>query len=136
MVKNFHFSISAKSVLGSTQPPIQCVPWALSAGIKRPERKADHSPPTSVEAKNGGSIQPLSHTSSWRRDYLIRHRDNLPLPRRKYPSIYKYFSFVCVWGGEYGGVLDRRHRSSRRNYSVHFLSLSLSLYYGLGADSS
>jgi len=37
------FSIS-KLTLGSTQPPIQWVPGALSPGIKQPVCEADHSP--------------------------------------------------------------------------------------------
>jgi hypothetical protein len=37
--------------LGSTQPPIQWVPGALSLGIMRPGREADHSPPSSAEVK-------------------------------------------------------------------------------------
>jgi hypothetical protein len=37
--------------LGSTQLPIQWVPGALSPGVKRPRREADHSPPTSAEVK-------------------------------------------------------------------------------------
>jgi hypothetical protein len=45
-VKNFHFSISSRPALGSTQPPIKWVP-----GIKRQGREADHSPPTSAEVK-------------------------------------------------------------------------------------
>jgi hypothetical protein len=32
-----------------TQLPIQLVPGALSLGVKRPGRDADHSPPTSAE---------------------------------------------------------------------------------------
>jgi hypothetical protein len=35
-------------------------------GIKRPGREADHSPPFSVEVKNGGAIPQLPHTSLWR----------------------------------------------------------------------
>jgi hypothetical protein len=34
-----------------TQPPIQLVPGALSLGLKRPRREADHSPPSSSEVK-------------------------------------------------------------------------------------
>jgi hypothetical protein len=34
-----------------TQPPIQWVPGALSQGVKRPGREADHSPPTSAKVK-------------------------------------------------------------------------------------
>jgi hypothetical protein len=37
---------------GQPNPPIQWVPSALSAGVKRPGREADHSPPTSAEVKN------------------------------------------------------------------------------------
>jgi hypothetical protein len=36
---------------GPTQLPIQWVPGALSLGVKRPEREADHSPPSSAEVK-------------------------------------------------------------------------------------
>jgi hypothetical protein len=36
-------------VLGPTQPPIQWVPGALSLGVKRPRREADHSHPSSAE---------------------------------------------------------------------------------------
>jgi hypothetical protein len=31
--------------------------------LKRPEREADHSPPSSAEVKNGEAVRPLSHTS-------------------------------------------------------------------------
>jgi hypothetical protein len=50
-VKNFHFSVSSRPELGSTQPPIQCVLGALSPVVKRQEREADHSSPTSAEVK-------------------------------------------------------------------------------------
>jgi hypothetical protein len=36
---------------GSTQPPIQWIPGALSPGVKRPGREADHSRPTNTEVK-------------------------------------------------------------------------------------
>jgi hypothetical protein len=45
-VEYFHFSISSRPALGSTQPPIKWVP-----GLKRQGREADHSPPTSAEVK-------------------------------------------------------------------------------------
>jgi hypothetical protein len=55
-VKNFHFSISSKAVLGPN--PIKWVPRALSVCVKRPGCKADHSPPTSAErSRKHGSIQ-------------------------------------------------------------------------------
>jgi hypothetical protein len=45
------FSKYSRPALGSTQPPIQWVPEALSAGVKRPGREADHSRPASAEVK-------------------------------------------------------------------------------------
>jgi hypothetical protein len=44
-------SKSSRPALESTQPPIQWVPGDLSQGVKRPEREADNSPPTSAEVK-------------------------------------------------------------------------------------
>jgi hypothetical protein len=50
-VKNFLLSTLSRPTLGSTQPPIQWVQWAISLGVKRPGREAEHSPPTSAEVK-------------------------------------------------------------------------------------
>jgi hypothetical protein len=36
------------------------------SGVKRLGCEADHSPPTSAEAKNGGGIPPLPNTSARR----------------------------------------------------------------------
>jgi hypothetical protein len=48
----YFYKISAHFAgLGSTQSPIQLVPRAISPGVKRPERQADHSPPASAEVK-------------------------------------------------------------------------------------
>jgi hypothetical protein len=45
------FITASRPVLGSTHPPIQLVPGALSVGVKRPGREAEHSHPFSVEVK-------------------------------------------------------------------------------------
>jgi len=45
----------SKLVLGPIQPPIQCVLGAFSLVVKRPGREADHSLPSSEEAKNAWS---------------------------------------------------------------------------------
>jgi hypothetical protein len=37
--------------LGPIQSPIQWVPGALSLGVKRPGREANHSPPPSAKVK-------------------------------------------------------------------------------------
>jgi hypothetical protein len=47
----FPFSTSSRPVLGRTRPPIQWLPVALSPGVKRPGREADHSPPTVAKDK-------------------------------------------------------------------------------------
>jgi hypothetical protein len=65
-VKNFHFSISSRPALGSTQPPIQWVPGALSPGARRQGREADQSPPTSAEVK-----KPWIYTSTFPHDIVL-----------------------------------------------------------------
>jgi hypothetical protein len=47
----FLFTTASRTALGPTQPPIQWVSGALSLGVKRPGREADHSPPSSIEVK-------------------------------------------------------------------------------------
>jgi hypothetical protein len=42
--------------LGPTQPRIRWVPGALSPGVKRQGRDADHSPPSTAKVKTGGAI--------------------------------------------------------------------------------
>jgi hypothetical protein len=41
----------SRRTMRPTQPPIQWILGALSLGVKRPGREADHSPPSSVEVK-------------------------------------------------------------------------------------
>jgi hypothetical protein len=47
----FLFTAASRTALRPTQPPIQWVPGALSMGVKRQGREADHSPPSSAEVK-------------------------------------------------------------------------------------
>jgi hypothetical protein len=49
------FTTASRMALGPTQPLIQWVPGALSLGVKRPGREADHSPPYGAEVKNAWS---------------------------------------------------------------------------------
>jgi hypothetical protein len=44
---------------------IQWVLGALSLGVERPGREADHSPPSSVEVKMRSAIPPLPNTPLW-----------------------------------------------------------------------
>jgi hypothetical protein len=50
--KIFLFFTPSRPVPGPTQPPIQCIPRALSSGVKRPGSEADHSPQTIAEVNN------------------------------------------------------------------------------------
>jgi hypothetical protein len=79
------FTTASRPALRPTQPPIQWVPAALSLGVKRPGREADHSPPCSAEVKEWVELYLHSpSTPSWR-GVQLKHRDNftftLPLPR-------------------------------------------------------
>jgi hypothetical protein len=47
----FLFTTVSRTALGPTQPPVQWTIGALSRGVKRPGREADHSPPSSAEVK-------------------------------------------------------------------------------------
>jgi hypothetical protein len=57
MIYNFNviFTTVSRTALGPTQPHIQWVIGALSLGVKRPGREADHSPPSTAEVKNAWS---------------------------------------------------------------------------------
>jgi hypothetical protein len=63
-VKNFLFSMSSTPSLGSTQPPIQWVLWALSPP-RRGVKLITHLPLV-PRSRKCGSIHPLPHTPSWR----------------------------------------------------------------------
>jgi hypothetical protein len=53
--EGFLFSTSSRPALGLIQHPIE---WEV--GNKLPGREADHSPPSSIEVKNGGDVPRLS----------------------------------------------------------------------------
>jgi hypothetical protein len=65
---------SSRTALGPTQPSIQWVAGALSLGVKRPGREADHSPPSSADVKECVELY-LHPNTSWRGAQL-KHRDN------------------------------------------------------------
>jgi hypothetical protein len=107
-LKIFLFTTASRTDLWPTQPPIQWVPEALSLGAKRPGREADHSPPSSAEAKECVELHLHSpSTPSWRGDQL-KHRDSFTfyltthlLCRIQYVSqrsccLVETFSFHCT----------------------------------------
>jgi len=63
---NFSVHHGIQTGSGSTQPPIQWIPGAISLGVKWPGREADHSPPSSDKVKEWVGLYLHSHnTSSW-----------------------------------------------------------------------
>jgi hypothetical protein len=92
----FLFTTASRTTVGPTQPPIQWVPGALSLGVKRSGREADHSPPSSAEVKEFVEIYVHSpNTPSWRGAQL-KHRDNFtPLPF--YPPGKPLVTVISAW---------------------------------------
>jgi hypothetical protein len=63
----FLITTACRTALGPTQPRIQWVPGALSLGVKRAKREADHSLPSSSEVKECVELYLHSpNTPSWR----------------------------------------------------------------------
>jgi hypothetical protein len=73
----FLSTTASRTALGSTQPPIQWVPGALSLGIMRPGREADHSAPSNAEVKEWIELYLHSPNTPSRRGAQLKHRDNL-----------------------------------------------------------
>jgi hypothetical protein len=61
--------------VGPIQPSIQWVPGALSLGVRRPGREADHSSPSSAGVKNAWNYTSTSQYvfMAW---CLVKHSDN------------------------------------------------------------
>jgi hypothetical protein len=60
----FLFSITFRSALGFTLPPILGVPRPVSQGKKLPKYASVHSLASIVEVKNDGAINPSLHMST------------------------------------------------------------------------
>jgi hypothetical protein len=89
----FLFTTASRTALGPTQPPIQCVPGALSLGVKRLRREPDHSPPSSAKAKKCVELYLHSpNTPSWRGDQLKIAQGQLYLYLYLLPTIFMSLS--------------------------------------------
>jgi len=62
------------------KPLVQWVPGALSLGIKRLGREADHSPPSSPEIEECVELYLHSSNTPSRRGAQLKQRATLPLP--------------------------------------------------------
>jgi hypothetical protein len=97
---NFSLYHYVKNYSGPTQPPIQCVPGALSLGMKRIGREADHLPPSSAEVKECVDLYLHSpNTPSWRGAQLKKAQGQLCLPILKETEgviIWRFTDWLCV----------------------------------------
>jgi hypothetical protein len=74
----FLFATVTRPTLRPSQSPVRWVAGAVSPGVKRPGLEADHSPPSSAEAKNAWSYTSTPPLSSRHGAYLST--GILPLP--------------------------------------------------------
>jgi hypothetical protein len=72
----FLLTPASRPALEPTEPPIQWSPEALSLGVKRPDREADHSPPSSAEVKNAWSYASTPQCSFMICSINRKHREN------------------------------------------------------------
>jgi len=80
---NFLFATASRPALGSTQPPMPWLPGVPSPGVKRLEREADYSPPSSGEGSMKPCIFNLSTRWWWVAIFTLRSL----YPRGKRPVI-------------------------------------------------
>jgi hypothetical protein len=90
----FLFIIVFRPALGPTQPPIEQIPVALTLGVKRPKREADHSPLSNVKVKSA-----WSHTSTPQYIFLAwclaKHRDSFTFTLL--PNIFLILeNYLCI----------------------------------------
>jgi hypothetical protein len=99
----FLFTTASRTALWLTQPHIQWVTGAVSLRVKRPGRKADHSPPSSAEVKNAWSYTstPQYVFMEW---CLVKHRDNFT------------FTFTTILKSNVVTVPYQRKRDEEANF--------------------
>jgi hypothetical protein len=94
----FLFTTASRTALGPTHPPIQWVPFrAVSLGVKRPGREADHSPPSSAEVKDVWSYTstPLYAFMAWcsvkRSTGTTLHTPSTQMPQQHFKKGHDHF---------------------------------------------
>jgi hypothetical protein len=121
---SFKIAFTARTALGPTQPPIQWVLEALSLGVKRPRREANHSPPSSAKVKNAWSYTSTSQYvfMAW---CLVKHRDNFT------------FTFTREYCGNRcsSGSIVSRLRAGRPGFDYR-QEIGMSLFASVQTDSA
>jgi hypothetical protein len=81
---------------GPTQPIIQRLLWALSPGIKRSGREADHSPHTVPKSRRSGTKSALLHIPKWRAEWQLYLYCFEGMMGRSHPYVLQPFK-QCHW---------------------------------------
>jgi hypothetical protein len=103
----FLFTTASRPPLRPIQLPIQCVPGALSLGVKRPGCEVDHSPPSSAEVKECVEVYLHSpNTPSWRGDQFKKSQGQL----------YLYLFTRFITAGTFEMLYHRYRNSPRRRW--------------------
>jgi hypothetical protein len=93
---SFLFTIVSRTALGLTQPPIQWVLGALPLGVKRPEREADHSPPSSAEVKECVELYLHSQYAFMAWCSVKSTGTTLPLPARQKQTVHYCCTLLTI----------------------------------------
>jgi hypothetical protein len=100
MMRIHIFATAFRLALGSTQPPIQWVPGALTLRVKWLRHEANHSPPSSGEVKDVCccSSTPQYIFKAW---CLVKHRDlyNIGYLSELNEFFYLAIFFIYLWVG-------------------------------------
>jgi hypothetical protein len=111
----FLYTTASRPALRPTQRPIQCVPGALSLGVKWQGREADHSPPSSAEMKNAWCYASTPQYAFMVWCSVLKHRDNLicAIVKCTWNRIFK-----CEGMYTYGGVLSQARTHTSGHHST------------------
>jgi hypothetical protein len=131
------FTTASRTALEPTQPPIQWVREALSLGVKRPGREADHSPPPSAEVKNAWSYTSTPHYAfmAW---CLVKHRDmdgcyfeKLRVTQlvKIFPAYYRTRRFITVFTTAHPLVSNLSQMSQTQILIFYFCDIHLNIIF-------
>jgi hypothetical protein len=91
--------VLSSGICYNPSPSIQWVPGALSLGVKRPEREADHSLQSSAEVKNGWSYTSIPQIPSWNgaqiRNFTFTYYGNIRTTEMLYTRFHQNISEYC-----------------------------------------
>jgi hypothetical protein len=127
------FTTVSRTALGPTQPPIKWVSGALSLGVKRPRREADHSPPLSVRSKNAWSYTstPQYVFMAW---CLVKHRDNFTFTFNfkghvaSIVTVTEVLVKIFISTNLFASQIRKSDRKSNKKYLLQFINYNFKIH--------